>query len=145
MKHKKLIITIAASIFVLPIFAFAANSIGGDIAESSAVSVSRGDCRPPTTIMDLLGQALCILDGYVVPFLIGLGLVLFLVGVINYVRSGDNEEKRQAGRDLMWFGIVALFVMIGVWGFVNLLFNTFFGQDSQFSSLPKQSTSVFAE
>jgi hypothetical protein len=61
------------------------------------------------------------------------------------VRAGDNEEKRQAGRDLMWFGIIALFVMIGVWGFVNILYHTFFGRDTQFSSLPKQATSIFEQ
>jgi predicted permease len=156
MKHKKLIITVATSLLVLPLFAFGASSGSSGSADGlfadtsnlnsySAASNSSYNCSPQKTLMGLFDQALCILDRYVVPFLIGLGLVLFLLGVLNYVRSGDNEEKRQAGRDLMWFGIVSLFIMIGVWGFVNLLFNTFFGQDSQFSSLPKQSQSVFAE
>jgi len=103
---------------------------------------STSSCTTPTDIASLFCYALCILSGYVVPFLIGLGTILFLVGVLNYVRAGDNEEKRAAGRDMMWFGIVSLFVMISVWGFVKVL-STTFGITYGIPSLPPESTKVF--
>lgn len=131
MKNKSLISALSLSVVLAPLFAFAATA--GQA------------CVTPVDIIGLFKLALCVLDGYVVKFLIALGLIIFLIGVLNYVRSGDNEEKRQAGRDLMWFGIIALFVMIGVWGFVNILYHTFFGRDTQFSSLPKQATSIFEQ
>jgi hypothetical protein len=150
---KTFIKTSILSLIFLPIFASAAtllNTVGQDTStittsDFTTTSYSSSRCNIPKDIGSLFEYALCILSGYVVPFLIGLGLVLFLVGVVNYVRAGDNEEKRAAGRDLMWFGIVALFVMIGVWGFVNILFRSFFGQDTQFASLPKKADSVFQQ
>ncbi len=143
---------LVALLVIISSFAFittvsAATTYYGDEAGIASMSTSGGSgwCVPPKNIEGLFKLGLCILGDFVVPFLIGLGLIMFLVGVVNYVRAGDNEEKRTAGRDLMWFGIVALFVMIGVWGFVNILFYSFFGSDTQFSSLPKQATSIFAQ
>ncbi len=101
-------------------------------------------CRAPNNIGELFTYAICILSVYVVPFLIGLAVVMFLVGVLKYVKSGDNEEAREAGRGLMIFGIIALFVMVAVWGFVKILFTTFFPNDRfEIQALPPQSSSPF--
>ncbi len=101
-------------------------------------------CNKPNNIGELFQYAVCVLSKYVVPFLIGLALVMFLVGVLKYVKSGDNEEAREAGRGLMIFGIIALFVMVSVWGFVKILFSTFFpGDEFRMPSLPPQATTPF--
>lgn len=122
---------------LIPSFSFAANSDSYTVfSEDTGVSTvnsansSSSSCKKPTNLTELFDYALCLLGSGVIPFLVGLGLVIFLVGVVSYVRAGDNEEKRQAGRDLMIFGIVALFVMVGVWGFVKILYTSFF--DSSF-------------
>jgi hypothetical protein len=107
-------------------------------------SSSRG-CNTPTDIPGLFEYALCVLDSGVVPFLIGLGLILFLAGVVQFVAAGDNEEKRQGGRNMMIFGIISLFVMVSVWGFVNILSRSFFGGDSEIQSLPRKSSTVFKQ
>lgn len=60
----------------------------------------------------------------VLPFLIALGVVFFVWGVISYVIAGD-EEAKTAGRDRMIFGIIGLAVIIGVWGLVKIVTNTF--------------------
>lgn len=99
-------------------------------------------CTVPRNIPELFTYLICILD-YAVPFLISLALVLFLIGVVRFVAAGDNEEKRQGGRDLMIFGIIALFVMVSVWGFVNILSNTFFGHSAVIQNLPPKATSIF--
>lgn len=102
-------------------------------------------CRIPTDIGSLFDYVLCLLDSAVVPFLIGLGLVLFLAGVLKFVSAGDNEEARQGGRNMMMFGIVSLFVMVSIWGFVNILSRSFFGTDSEIQSLPRKSSTVFKQ
>ena len=61
-----------------------------------------------------------------VPLLILVALVIFLSGVVKFVSSGDNEEARQAGRQVMVYGIVTLFVMISTWGIVGLISGSFF-------------------
>lgn len=110
---------------------------------NSSATTGSGGCHIPTNIGELFTYALCILDSAVVPFLIGLGLILFLAGVLKFVSSGDNEEARQGGRNMMMFGIISLFVMVSIWGFVNILSRSFFGTDSEIQSLPKKSPNVF--
>lgn len=60
----------------------------------------------------------------VVPVLIGIAVILFLIGVIRYITAGEEPEKRTAGRNMMIYGIIGLFVMISVWGLVNILGGT---------------------
>lgn len=61
-----------------------------------------------------------------IPIIISIALVLFLIGIVQYVTAGGDEEKRTAARGMIIFGIIALFVMVSVWGFVNVLVRTFF-------------------
>lgn len=61
-----------------------------------------------------------------IPIIISVALVLFLIGIVQYVTAGGDEEKRTAARGMIIFGIIALFVMVSVWGFVNILSRTFF-------------------
>ncbi len=56
--------------------------------------------------------------------LIGVAVVVFFWGIVNYVMAGADEEKRASGRNLMVYGIIGLFVMVAVWGLVNFLGNT---------------------
>ena len=64
-----------------------------------------------------------------VPLLVLIGLVTFLSGVVGYVKAGDNEEKRAAGRQVMTYGIVVLFIMMAYWGFVGFFTQSFVGED----------------
>lgn len=61
-----------------------------------------------------------------IPLIISIALILFLIGIVQYVTAGGDEEKRSAARGMIIFGIIALFVMVSVWGFVNILSRTFF-------------------
>ena len=74
-----------------------------------------------------------------IPVIIGIGVVLFLIGVVQYVASGDNEEKREASRNLMIYGIISIFVMVSVWGFVQIL-STTFGFNYSLPTLPPSAT-----
>ena len=76
-----------------------------------------------TTIQGLLCKAAEIL-GAILPILIALGVVYFVFGVITYVIASDEEAKKK-GRDRIIGGIIGLAVIIGVWGLVTILNNTF--------------------
>lgn len=52
---------------------------------------------------------------------ISVAVVTFLVGMVRFVKAGDNEEARQAGRQVMIYGIVVLFIMVSFWGIVKLV------------------------
>jgi hypothetical protein len=47
----------------------------------------------------------------------------FLWGMFQLVRSG-SEQSRKEGIQIIVFGVIALFVMVSVWGLVNLLRRT---------------------
>lgn len=56
-----------------------------------------------------------------IPFLIGLAVLVFIWGVVKYVTSGGDEEKRKEGQSFMVWGIIGIFVMVAVWGFVAFI------------------------
>jgi predicted membrane channel-forming protein YqfA (hemolysin III family) len=58
--------------------------------------------------------------------LIGIGLLLFIFGLVKYVSAGGDEDKVKEAKSFIIFGIIALFVMLSVWGLVNILTSTFF-------------------
>ena len=99
---------------------------------SSNVTTS---CSTPKDIPTLFDYVRCVISSSIIPFIIGLGVLLFLIGVVQYVASGDNEEKREASRNMMIYGIIAIFVMVSVWGFVKIL-STTFGFNYAMPSLP---------
>jgi uncharacterized membrane protein YidH (DUF202 family) len=59
--------------------------------------------------------------GSLVPVLIGVAVVVFIWGVIKYTTAGDDPEKRAAARSLMIYGIIAIFVIVSIWGLVAIL------------------------
>ena len=58
------------------------------------------------------------------PFLVALGVIVFVVGVIQYVIANDEEAKTK-GRDRMIYGIIGLAVIVALWGLVRIVTNTF--------------------
>ncbi len=54
-----------------------------------------------------------------------LALMFFLWNLVMYIKEYDNETKRQESRQYMIYGIIALFVMVSVWGLVDVLTTTF--------------------
>jgi hypothetical protein len=69
-----------------------------------------------------------------VPFLVGLAVVVFLYGVIILMFS-EGGEKKEEGKQYMMWGIVGIFVMVSVWGIVAILTNTFNLDTSQTHSI----------
>ncbi len=61
------------------------------------------------------------LIGLLIPFIIGLAILVFLWGVLKFVTAAGDEEARKTGRSFMIWGVVGIFVMVSVWGLVNFL------------------------
>lgn len=71
----------------------------------------------------LITWAIQILNA-LVPFLIALAVVWFIWNVFQYAIQGDEDKKKAAKGNIIW-GVVAIFVMVSVWGLVGILQNTF--------------------
>lgn len=52
-------------------------------------------------------------------------LVVFLYGVLEYIRGADSEDARQKGSRHILAGVFGLFIMISVFGIINIIVNTF--------------------
>ena len=56
----------------------------------------------------------------------GIALLVFLWGLVKFIfKVGGSETAVAEGRKLMGWGLVALFVMISVWGIIRLLQDEF--------------------
>lgn len=59
-----------------------------------------------------------------VPLAISVGVLYFIWGVIQYT-TGKSDDAKKEGRDRMIYGIIGLFVIVSIWGLVNIISNTF--------------------
>ena len=56
-------------------------------------------------------------------FFIGFGR--FFWGLVKFIFAAGNEESKADGKKIMIWGVVALFVMVSVWGLVRFIAETF--------------------
>lgn len=96
-------IALVSSIFLAPLFLFAANS---------------------TTVETLIGQVGAWIDA-LVPIVMVLALLYFFWGLAQYIMNAGDEAKAKEGKSIMIYGVIALFVMISIWGLVGFLQRTF--------------------
>lgn len=100
---KKIIsITFVSAVAVLPLSAFAA----------------------ATTIQEVLRNLTLPLQ-LATTLVVMLALLAFFWGLAMYVFGASNDEKRKKGIPMMIWGIVALFVMLSIFGIINMLQATF--------------------
>ena len=63
----------------------------------------------------------------VVPFLIGIAVLMVIIGIFRMVINAGDEEARDAGKQWVIWGVIGIVLMLAVWGLVALLANTFSG------------------
>lgn len=76
-------------------------------------------------LQNLLCYVTRIINDSVIPLIFALAMVMFIWGVVQYVINSDEEAKKAKGKQFMLWGIIALTVMVSVWGLVGILSSTF--------------------
>lgn len=56
-----------------------------------------------------------------IPVVVGIAVVAFLWGLVKFIAGAGNEQKRSEGKQVMLWGIIALFVLISIWGIVKFI------------------------
>jgi hypothetical protein len=79
------------------------------------------------TFAELINSIIASVVNPLIVLVSSLAVLYFLWGVSKYILHSGNEEKRAEGYQMMIYGIIALFVMVSVWGLVGVLANTFLG------------------
>ncbi|MEK7170423.1 MAG: pilin [Patescibacteria group bacterium] len=99
---------IATSAYLLPFVAFAADA--GNAEDDN--------------LANLIAQINAVINT-IVPFLVGLAVLIIIWGVFNYISGAGDEEKRAQAKQYIVWGVVGVFIMLSVWGLVNVLVNSF--------------------
>jgi fumarate reductase subunit D len=84
------------------------------------------DLAHAQTIQSLIGAFQSIIN-MLIPFMVGLAVFAVLFGLMRYAFKAGDEKAQEEGRRIMFWGVVTLFVMVSIWGFVSVLQNLFFG------------------
>jgi len=102
-----------------------ANIVSTNLQVNSASCYTTYAANSKTKISDLLTYATCVIGESIIPLIFILAVASFIWGVVQYVINSDEEGKRAKGRDFMIWGIIALVVMVSIWGLVQVMGNTF--------------------
>jgi len=60
------------------------------------------------------------------PIVVSLAVVWFSYNIFQYMIVDTEAEKTVAKNQMVW-GLIAIFVMVSIWGFIGVLRGTFFG------------------
>lgn len=73
---------------------------------------------PASTIGNTIAQVSALVQ-YAVSLLLSVTAPLFLWGIVKFIANIGDEGARKAGKHLMVWDIVALFVMVSSWGIIG--------------------------
>lgn len=67
-----------------------------------------------------------IINNVAVPLLFAVAFIVFIFGVFRYfIQGASDEEAKENGKSLMLWGLIGFFVMVSVWGLINIIRGTF--------------------
>jgi len=95
------VLSTAVAVLAVPVFSFAADIDLGYLQSA----------------IDTIG----VLIDQLIPVIIAIGLLFFVWGIVQFIAASGDEVAKEEGKRRMVWGIVALFVIVSVWGLVGLL------------------------
>ena len=75
----------------------------------------------------LLGQSLTLVGeikgviNAVIPLFFGIAIIYFFWGLVQYLRAAGDPKALETGKSHMIWGIIALFIMVSIYGLINWL------------------------
>lgn len=91
---------------------------------------------------DLINALTNIVGTSLSTLLMGLAFIAFLIAVINFIlkrRNGDANGLEQS-KNMLWWSVVGLFIMVSVWGLVNFIQINLLGADGNKTDVAKPRT-----
>jgi hypothetical protein len=79
--------------------------------------------NPPTNFSELVFIFVDLIQA-ALPVIFGLAFLVFLWGLVKFIFRLEGDEKAVAdGKNLMKWGLLALFVMVSIWGILRFFYN----------------------
>lgn len=67
----------------------------------------------------------------VIQILFALATLIFLWGVVVFIKNAESPEKRREGSQKIMYGLIGMFIMVSAFALVNILHNTFLAPNGQ--------------
>jgi len=72
--------------------------------------------------------------------LFGVAFVVFILGLVRFIRDADDAKGREQGKKSILWGIVGMVIMVSVYGIINITIGTIGGSTSD---LPQQNNKPY--
>ena len=105
------------SFFFIPLVTFAA-------------SCPTPSSNTPSQAPQNFSEFICIILNFIntaFPIMVALTMLVFFWGLSKFILAAGDEKKVADGKRLIFWGIIALFIMVSIWGIINLLSSAFIG------------------
>lgn len=111
---------------VVDTFGVGKNNLAPDVSNIIVTSTSSSECVIGGKLHGMIDYVTCIIGRSVIPFIFALAVVMFIWGAVKFfIINAEEDEKRAQGKQFMLWSIIALTVMISIWGLVSILGSTF--------------------
>ncbi|MCC7436497.1 hypothetical protein IT402_01315, partial [Candidatus Nomurabacteria bacterium] len=93
--------------------------------QSSSPILDSCDLISFDSLLDILVWLKCVIGSAIIPLIFTLAFLYFLWGMVMFIRGADDVKKREESKKFIYWGIIALTVMVSVWGIVRIVTSTF--------------------
>ena len=88
------------------------------------IAVMLPSAAEAVTLGHTLAQVSGLING-LIPIVLAIAVLVFFWGLAMYMFNTSDLDKRTQGVNIMFMGIVVIFVMVSLWGIIRILQQTF--------------------
>lgn len=101
-------------------------------------SAQIADTADGGAFQNLLENILVFTNNVLIPFIIGIGFLVFVWGMFQYfIVGGANDEAKDKGKSLMIYATLGFLLIIVFWGIINLLSTSIGLGNESLQNVPK--------
>lgn len=89
-----------------------------------------------TSLRLILNSVAAFVSGKVMPILVGIAILAFLYNMVYFIAKSGNEQERETFKSYMVNSLIAMFILVSVWGIVGLGTQTLLGTKPFIPQLP---------
>lgn len=72
-------------------------------------------------LQTLIQSALSLVNKTLLPLAVSTALLVFIWGLVRFLAKGGDTKATEEGRNIMVWGVLALFVMVSIWGILRFI------------------------
>ena len=111
--------------------------VGATLFALPVVTSAQGFASDGGTFGEFLRNILTFSNNVLIPFIIGIGFLVFVWGMFRYfIAGGANDEAKEQGRSLMVYATLGFVLIIVFWGIINLISSSTGYAGSTVNSIP---------